>query len=83
MYLMYEITLDDIWLEKAASSGNAIAQYWVATSLKQGEIFLLPWRRSEAIEKWYKLSAEGGNPKSMMALAVLLFEKGNIEGFRH
>lgn len=83
MYLMYEITLDDTWLEKSASSGNAIAQYWLATSLKQGEGFLLPWRRSEAIEKWYKLSAEGGNPKSMMELAVLLFEKGNIEGFRH
>ena len=83
MYIMYEITLDDNWLERSATSGNALAQYWLATSLKQGEGFLLPWKRSEAVEKWYKLSAEGGNPRSMMELAALLFEKGDIEGFRH
>ena len=83
MYIMYEITLDDTWLERSATSGNALAQYWLATSLKQGEGFLLPWKRSEAVEKWFKLSAEGGNPRSMMELAALLFEKGDIEGFRH
>lgn len=83
MYLMYEITLDDIWLKKSATSGNAIAQYWVATSLKQGEGFVLPWKRSEAVEKWYRLSAEGGYPKSMMAYAAILYERGDVEGYRH
>jgi len=66
MYIMYEITLEDAWLEKSASAGNALAQYWMAVSIKQGDGFFLPWKRSEAVEKWFKLSAEGGYPKSMM-----------------
>lgn len=83
MLLMYEITLDDTWLEKSASAGNTFAQYWMAVSLKQGDGFLLPWKRSEAVEKWFKLSAEGGYPKSMMEYAAILYERGDVEGFRY
>jgi len=83
MCLMYEITLDDTWLEKAASAGNAFAQYWMAVSLRQGDGFFLPWKRSEAVERWFKLSAEGGYPKSMMEYGEILHKRGDIEGFRH
>lgn len=83
MYLMYEITLDESWLKKAALAGDAQAQYWIAIGYKQGEGFFLPWKRSEEIEKWFKLSSENGNPKSMMEYAALLYEKGDADGFRY
>ncbi|MGF6127451.1 TPR repeat protein [Pseudomonas frederiksbergensis] len=83
MYIMYKLTLDDSWLEKSASAGHPIAQYWLAVGYKQGDGVFLPWKRSEAVEKWFKASAEGGYPKSMMEYATILFEKGDIEGFRY
>ena len=83
MYILYELTLDDAWLEKAAMAGNALAQYWMGVGYRQGEGFFLPWRREEAVAKWFKASAEGGYPKSMMEYAAILFEGGDVEGFRH
>lgn len=83
MYIMYELTLDVSWLEKAATAGHTIAQYWVAEGYKQGDGFFLPGKRSEAVEKWFKASAEGGYPKSMMEYAAILYEKGDLDGFRH
>ncbi|MCF5071590.1 sel1 repeat family protein, partial [Pseudomonas syringae] len=82
MYIMYELTVDEKWLMKAATGGNAEAQYWVAVGYKQGEGFFLPWTRAKEVEKWFKLSAEGGYPKSMMEYGALLYEKGDVEGFR-
>ncbi|VVO54730.1 tetratricopeptide repeat protein [Pseudomonas fluorescens] len=83
MYIMYEITLDESWLQKAALAGDPQAQYWIAIGYKQGEGFFLPWKRSQEVEKWFKLSSEKGNPKSMMEYAALLYEKGDIGGFRY
>ncbi|MCS3840803.1 hypothetical protein HNR03_005431 [Pseudomonas sp. JAI111] len=83
MYIMYELTLEKNWLAKSASAGFALAQYWMAVGYKQGDEFLLPWKRTEAIEKWFKASAEGGYPKSMMEYAAILYEKGDMDGFRH
>jgi TPR repeat protein len=83
MYLMYEITLEDSWLERAANAGDVHAQYWMAVGYKQGDGFFLPWNRAKEVEKWFKLSAENGNPRSMMEYAAMLFEKGDIAGFRH
>ncbi|RON48034.1 tetratricopeptide repeat protein [Pseudomonas frederiksbergensis] len=83
MFIMYELTLDDSWLEKSASAGHAIAQYWLAVGYKQGDGVFLPWKRSEAVAKWFKASAEGGYPKSMMEYAAILYEKGDLDGFRH
>lgn len=83
MYVMYELTLEKNWLAKSASAGFALAQYWMAVGYKQGDEFLLPWKRTEAIEKWFKASAEGGYPKSMMEYAAILYEKGDMDGFRH
>ncbi|AHZ67379.1 hypothetical protein OU5_0300 [Pseudomonas mandelii JR-1] len=83
MYIMYELMLEKSWLAKSASAGFALAQYWMAVGYKQGDEFLLPWKRTEAIEKWFKASAEGGYPKSMMEYAAILYEKGDMDGFRH
>ncbi|WP_081757413.1 sel1 repeat family protein [Pseudomonas sp. GM41(2012)] len=83
MYILYELTLDDAWLEKAAMAGNALAQYWMGVGYQQGEGFFLPWKRGEVVAKWFKASAEGGYPKSMMEYAAILFESGDVEGFRH
>ncbi|RON45708.1 tetratricopeptide repeat protein [Pseudomonas frederiksbergensis] len=83
MYIMYELTMNNEWLQKSASAGYALSQYWMGVGYKQGEGFFLPWKRGEEVEKWFKSSAEGGYPKSMMEYATLLFEKGDIEGFRY
>ena len=83
MYIMYELTLDTTWLEKAAAKSHQISQYLLAKSYNQGDGFFLPWKRSEAVEKLFKASAESGYPPSMMEYGALLYEKGDIEGFRH
>ncbi|MBK5418542.1 tetratricopeptide repeat protein [Pseudomonas sp. TH31] len=84
MYLMYELTLKQEWLEKSANSGYALAQYWMATGTRQGDGFFLPWKRNEAVGNWLKLSAEGGYPPAMMEYAAFIFEdKGDLAVARH
>jgi TPR repeat protein len=84
MYLMYEITLNRNWLEKSANAGNPDAQFWMAVGDKQGEGFLLPWKRKEAVGNWFKASAEGGNPRAMMEYAAYLYEnEGDLKVARH
>jgi len=83
MYIMYELTLDTTWLEKAAAKKHQISQYLLAKSYNQGDGFFPPWKRSEAVENLFRASAEGGYPPSMMEYGALLYEKGDIEGFRH
>jgi len=84
MYVMYEITLNRDWLEKSANAGNPDAQFWMAVGDKQGEGFLLPWKRKEAVGNWFKASAEGGNPRAMMEYAAYLYEnEGNLKVARH
>ncbi|MBK5418546.1 sel1 repeat family protein [Pseudomonas sp. TH31] len=84
MYLMYELTLDRDWLEKSANAGNATAQYWMAIGDRQGEGFLLPWKRNNSVGHWFKASAEGGNPRAMMEYAAYLHENdGDLEVARH
>ena len=82
MYLMYELTIDKKWLNKAALAGHPIAQYWMGITERQGEGFFLPWQRQESIEKWFKASAEGGYPKGMREYALVLAEKNDLEGYR-
>jgi len=84
LYLMYEITQDREWLEKSAHAGYSIAQFWMAIGDKQGEGFLLPWKRKDAVGNWFKASAEGGNPRAMMEYAAFLYENGgDLETARH
>lgn len=84
MYLMYELTLKDEWLEKSANSGHALAQYWMAIGTRQGDGFFLPWKRHEAVGNWLKLSAEGGYPPAMMEYAAFIYEdQGDLAVARH
>jgi TPR repeat protein len=39
MYIMYELTLDTTWLEKAAAKNHQISQYLLARSYHQGNGF--------------------------------------------
>ncbi|MGF6127450.1 TPR repeat protein [Pseudomonas frederiksbergensis] len=64
MFIMYQLTIDQDWLEKSANAGHAIAQYWMAIGEQEGNgIFLLPWKQSESIAKWLKASSEGATLK--------------------
>lgn len=83
MYLLYEMTGNEDWLEKSAENGFALAQFRLATKYQEGGgTFLLPSRRSEAIEKWMKASAENGYPPSMMGFAAARIEKNDLSSFR-
>lgn len=83
MYLMYEISGDDKWLEKSAQNGFSLAQFRLATKYQEGGgFFLLPANRLDAVELWMKASAEGGYPPGMMGLAAVSIEKKDLESFR-
>ena len=83
MYLLWEITGNDDWLEKSAESGFALAQFRLATKYQEGGgVFLLPTRRSDAIEKWMKASAENGYPPAMMGFAAARMKKNDLSSFR-
>jgi TPR repeat protein len=79
-YLMYEITLDEQWLEKSANAGYPLAQYWMAVNERQGEgFFLIPGKREASVKRWLMLSSEGGNPKAMMDYLEILYAEGDME----
>ncbi|VVN06991.1 tetratricopeptide repeat protein [Pseudomonas fluorescens] len=83
MYLLYEMTGNDDWLEKSAENGFALAQFRLATKYQEGSgSFLLPSRRNQAIERWMKASAENGYPLAMMGLAAIMIEKNDLASFR-
>ncbi|WP_259699678.1 tetratricopeptide repeat protein [Pseudomonas frederiksbergensis] len=84
MYVMYELTIDDVWLEKSAFEGNPLAQYWMAIGTRQGDGFFLPWKRHEAVGEWLRLSAQGGYPPAMMEYAAFIYEDhGDLAVARH
>jgi TPR repeat protein len=83
LYIMYELTAEREWLKKSALAGDAIAQYRMAIGDRQGEGFILPWKRQEIVEHWFLLSAKAGNPKAMMQLFGIYREKGEQEQARY
>jgi hypothetical protein len=70
-------------LEKSANAGSPVAQYRMAIGDRQGEGFLLPWKRQQSVETWFLASAKGGNPKAMMQLFGIYREKGDLEQARY
>ncbi|MFJ2484632.1 tetratricopeptide repeat protein [Pseudomonas sp. NPDC087639] len=83
MYLLWEITGNDEWLEKSAQKGFPLAQFRLAIKYQEGGgVFLLPSRRSDEIEKWMKASAENGYPPAMMGFAAARIEKNDLSSFR-
>ncbi|MBK5552208.1 sel1 repeat family protein [Pseudomonas sp. TH03] len=83
MYLMFKVTGDDKWLEKAANHGFPLAQFRLATKYKEGGgFFLTPSSRAEAVERWMKASAVNGYPPGMMGLAAIFVEKQDLSNFK-
>lgn len=83
MYVMYYLTGDYDWMEKAAEAGSPIAQYDLARFYRDGRIFFFPpWGRSERIEELMKGSAEGGFVNGMGAYLGILQKKGDMAAAR-
>ncbi len=83
MYLMFRLTHEFSWLERGAEAGDPLSQFWWADFISGGKGFYLwPGSREEAVEKWYKASAEGGYPLSMAKYALIRLNKGDDEGYR-
>jgi len=84
MYILYHVTASRDWLEKAATAGHAMAQYWMAIRARQGEgFFFPPWKRQEAVEHWFKAAAESGHPLSMIHYANIKYENKEFAEVRH
>lgn len=76
MYLLFQLTGDNKWLEQSAENGYAFAQYLLASGYRNGVgFFLLPSRRTDEIERLTKASAEGGYPLGMMGYIEILANK--------
>ena len=70
------------WLEKSAEAGFGEAQHFLAVLYRQGEgFFLWPGSREEAVDKWFKASAESGYPPGMMSHVARLYEHGDYQGY--
>ena len=84
MYQMNSATAELEWLEKAAEAGHGEAQWLLANRYKEGRgTFLWPGSREEAVEKWFKASAESGYPPGMMSYADILWKRNDMAGVRH
>ncbi|WP_149086833.1 tetratricopeptide repeat protein [Pseudomonas prosekii] len=83
MYLLYEITGKNQWLEKSAENGYPLAQYLLATEYQEGGgFFVLPSSRTDVIERWMKASAENGYPRAMSGIAAILVERKDAANAR-
>ncbi|ROT99742.1 sel1 repeat family protein [Marinobacter sp. R17] len=85
LYVIYSVMGDDDeawgWLNKAASNGHLFAQYWLSYLIEKGKGFY--WTEDGRIEdsiKWMRKSAEGGFPRAMVELALLLKDQGDLKG---
>jgi TPR repeat protein len=68
------------WLEKAADAGDSYAQNLLANAYKDGYgWFLIPGNREKAVERWFKASAEGGNPEAMYSYASFLYDNNGTK----
>lgn len=85
MYVMFEITSDPNWLKKSADHGYAIAEYWMALKERQGgDFFFSAKSRNNSVKKWFRLSAEHGNPKAMLEYAAIILQSnGDLSIARH
>jgi hypothetical protein len=82
MKQMNNATADMKWLEKAAEAGHGEAQWLLANRYQEGRgTFLWPGSRQEAVEKWFKASAESGYPPGMMYYVAQLYERGDYQGY--
>lgn len=69
------------WVKRAAESGDAFAQYWMAVMLDEMDrgFYWTENGRREDVLKWLQASAEQGFPKAILKLALELKEDGRFE----
>ncbi|WP_134677924.1 MULTISPECIES: tetratricopeptide repeat protein [Pseudomonas] len=85
MRVLYHAEEGLAWLEKAADAGDTDAQQLLGSFYKAGGgWFLTTGNRNKAVERYFRASAEGGNPVGMMLYANYLFENdGSKKEIRH
>jgi len=80
MSILYFITDDLTWLEKAAEAGDSDAQWLLANRYSEGRgFFIIQNNRKKAEERLLKLAAENGSPRAQIEYAGLLAERGENE----
>lgn len=69
------------WVKRAAESGDAFAQYWMAVMLDEMDrgFYWTENGRREDVFKWLRASAEQGLPKAMFKLAMEYRRDGRDE----
>jgi len=84
MYLMFRLTSEVSWLERAAEAGHGLSQHLLADLIKNGlGTYWWPGSRQQDVERWYKASAESGYPPGMLSHALILMNKGDLTGYQH
>ncbi|MEX5490691.1 tetratricopeptide repeat protein [Pseudomonas fulva] len=80
MSILYFMTDNLTWLEKAADAGDSNAQWLLANRYSEGRgFFIIQKNRKKAEERLLKLAAENGSPQAQIAYAGLLAERGDNE----
>lgn len=84
MYVLYYLTSNIEWLEKAAEAGHAEAQHDLAMYYQDGNgFFFPPWKRSERACQLLEASAQGGYVESMKYYQACFREQGDEEHIRY
>ncbi|WP_165668411.1 tetratricopeptide repeat protein [Metapseudomonas otitidis] len=84
MYVLYYLTNNIEWLEKAAEAGYAEAQHDLAMYYQDGNgFFFPPWKRSERACQLLEASAKGGYVESMKYYQTCFREQGDEEHVRY
>ncbi len=78
LYLMYQLTLNDKYLEKSAASGYGFSQYKLALFISEGqyEKFRNDESRQRRVKELMKASSENGYPKAMLKYGDALLSEG-------
>ncbi len=81
LYLMYQLTLNNEYLEKSAVSGYGLSQYKLALFIKDGiyEKFRNDESRQRRVEELMQASSENGYPKAMLYHIQHLYAAGDVK----
>ncbi len=84
MYVLYYLTTEIEWLEKAAEAGSPEAQHNLARYYQKGNgFFFPPWKRSERVAELLRRSAESMYVPSIEKYIGILYERGDLVGVRY
>jgi uncharacterized protein len=84
MFVLFYLTNEFEWMEKAAEAGYPEAQFDLANLYIDGRYFFFPpWNRSEKVEELLEKSAKGGFVKAMGQYQEYLYKRNDIAGIRY